>query len=86
MRRSTQCDAEFCKHDCLQDTHLRQGYQLLYTPHIAKAELWKTSGHLDFYAESMFDRMKVSLREMLCTGVMCLPDSWHATLGGVFER
>ena len=45
----------------LQDHHLKSGYQLLYTPHVAKAEMWKTSGHLDFYAENMFDRIKVGL-------------------------
>ena len=78
MHRNTQCDAVSCKHGCLQDTHLRQGYQLLYTPHIAKAELWKTSGHLDFYADSMFDRIKVNLCPFLrerdaLHGFFCLP-------------
>ena len=43
----------------VQDHHLKNGYQLLYTPHVAKAEMWKTSGHLDFYAENMYDRIKV---------------------------
>lgn len=43
----------------LQEHHLRNGYQLLYTPHVAKADMWKTSGHLDFYAENMYDRIKV---------------------------
>ena len=46
----------------LQEHHLKNGYQLLYTPHVAKAEMWKTSGHLDFYAENMFDRIKVLLQ------------------------
>ncbi len=44
----------------VQEHHLKNGYQLLYTPHVAKAEMWKTSGHLDFYAENMFDRIKVT--------------------------
>ena len=43
----------------VQEHHLRNGYQLLYTPHVAKADMWKTSGHLDFYAENMYDRIKV---------------------------
>ena len=34
-------------------------YELLYTPHIANVELWKTSGHFDFYADGMFDQMDV---------------------------
>ncbi|MEA5596858.1 threonine--tRNA ligase [Rivularia sp. UHCC 0363] len=40
-------------------SHLESGYQLLYTPHIANLELWKTSGHYDFYSENMFDSMEV---------------------------
>lgn len=54
-----------------KEHHLKNGYQLLYTPHVAKAEMWKTSGHLDFYAENMFDRIKIEeelyqLRPMNC--------------------
>ena len=45
----------------LQEHHLGNGYQLLYTPHVAKADMWKTSGHLDFYSENMYDRIKVML-------------------------
>ncbi|HNZ37088.1 MAG TPA: threonine--tRNA ligase [Candidatus Marinimicrobia bacterium] len=39
--------------------HLKRGYDLVQTPHIGKAQLWETSGHLDFYRESMFDGMTV---------------------------
>ena len=42
-----------------KETHIKAGYQLLYTPHIGKAELWKTSGHLDFYDENMYSPIKV---------------------------
>ncbi len=42
-----------------KDLHLQQGYQLVYSPHVAKIDLWKTSGHFDFYKESMFDQMQV---------------------------
>ena len=42
-----------------KDIHLARGYSLLYTPHIAKVDLWKTSGHYDFYGENMYDQMKV---------------------------
>jgi threonyl-tRNA synthetase len=34
-------------------------YELIYSPHIAKLDLWKTSGHYDFYRENMFDQMAV---------------------------
>ncbi len=42
-----------------RQAHLKSGYELLYTPHIANLDLWKTSGHFDFYRESMFDQMEV---------------------------
>jgi threonyl-tRNA synthetase len=45
--------------DYWKKSHLAAGYQLLYTPHIANLELWKTSGHLDFYRENMFDSMDI---------------------------
>ncbi|MEJ2324489.1 MAG: threonine--tRNA ligase [Nitrospirota bacterium] len=45
--------------DFWRDEHLKAGYQLLYTPHIAKLNLWKKSGHLDFYSENMYSPMEV---------------------------
>jgi threonyl-tRNA synthetase len=42
-----------------REIHIARGYALLYTPHIAKDDLWKTSGHYDFYGENMYDQMKV---------------------------
>jgi threonyl-tRNA synthetase len=57
--------------DFWRQTHFADGYELLYTPHVADISLWKTSGHLDFYAESMFgpmqvDERKYQLRPMNC--------------------
>ena len=54
-----------------KQTHTQAGYEFLYTPHIANLELWRTSGHLDFYGDSMFDALKVDeqsyqLRPMNC--------------------
>jgi threonyl-tRNA synthetase len=40
-----------------RDAHLKGGYDIVYTPHIAHRELWQTSGHLEFYAEHMFSPM-----------------------------
>jgi len=34
-----------------KQTHKENGYDLVYTPHVANLELWKTSGHYDFYKE-----------------------------------
>ncbi|MBE0426086.1 MAG: threonine--tRNA ligase [Nitrospirae bacterium] len=39
--------------------HYRAGYKILYTPHIAKLDLWKKSGHLDFYRENMYSPMEI---------------------------
>ncbi len=38
----------------VEEEHEKRGYQRIYTPHIMKAELWKTSGHYNFYRENMF--------------------------------
>lgn len=45
--------------DYWKERHFEAGYQVVYSPHIGKAELWKTSGHLDFYSESMFAPVEV---------------------------
>jgi threonyl-tRNA synthetase len=42
-----------------REEHTRSGYELLYTPHIAKIQLWETSGHTGFYKENMFSTMDV---------------------------
>ncbi|MBW3644633.1 MAG: threonine--tRNA ligase [Actinobacteria bacterium] len=39
--------------------HERAGYQYAYSPHLARSGLWETSGHLDFYAESMYPPMEM---------------------------
>jgi threonyl-tRNA synthetase len=39
--------------------HFRAGYDLIYTPHIGRAELWETSGHVEFYKENMYSPMDV---------------------------
>ncbi|MDW8136580.1 MAG: threonine--tRNA ligase [Thermodesulfobacterium sp.] len=45
--------------DFWKEVHLQRGYQLVYTPHIALRDLWKISGHLDFYIENMFPSMEL---------------------------
>ncbi len=39
--------------------HRRHGYQLVYTPHLAREHLWEQSGHLGFFAEEMYGPMEV---------------------------
>ena len=57
--------------DYWKEEHYRNDYQLLYTPHIARRDLWKTSGHLDFYSENMYssmdiDEVQYQLKPMNC--------------------
>jgi len=41
------------------EEHYKAGYQILYTPHIAKLDLWKKTGHLEFYTENMYSPMEI---------------------------
>jgi len=45
--------------DFWKQEHFRAGYEILYSPHIGRAQLWQTSGHLDFYGENMYSPMDV---------------------------
>lgn len=45
--------------DFWREEHLRADYKLLYTPHMAKLNLWQTSGHTEFYSENMYSPMEV---------------------------
>ncbi|MEC4687454.1 MAG: threonine--tRNA ligase [Nitrospirota bacterium] len=51
--------------------HLQQGYELVYSPHIARLDLWKTSGHVDYYRENMFAPMKVEASEYQLKPMNC---------------
>ena len=54
-----------------REAHLRSGYELLYTPHLAHLDLWKTSGHFDFYRESMFEAIAVESQEYQLKPMNC---------------
>jgi threonyl-tRNA synthetase len=45
--------------DWMREECLRRGYQLVYTPHVARVALWQTSGHEGFYAANMFTPMEL---------------------------
>jgi threonyl-tRNA synthetase len=45
--------------DYWREQHLKDGYELVGTPHIARIDLWKKSGHLEFYKENMFSPIEV---------------------------
>ena len=42
-----------------REEHYKNGYQIVYSPHIAKVNLWHTSGHMDFYRENMYSPMDI---------------------------
>ena len=55
------------------DTYLERGYKPVSTPHIARLDIWKTSGHWDFYRDSMYspieiDDEKYMIKPMNCPG------------------
>jgi len=59
--------------DWLRAALLRRGYDLVFTPHIMRLDLWKTSGHANFYRENMFGPIEVEkaeyqLKPMNCPG------------------
>jgi threonyl-tRNA synthetase len=56
----------------LRDEQLDRGYEVVYTPHIARSHLWETSGHYDYYKDSMFmldvNGQEYVLKPMNCPG------------------
>ncbi len=57
--------------DFWRKEHFKNGYDILYTPHIGKSWLWETSGHLSFYSENMYapieiDKVNYYIKPMNC--------------------
>jgi len=57
--------------DFWRRAHFAGGYELLYTPHIGRAHLWATSGHLDFYRENMYSPMDIDGAEYFVRPMNC---------------
>ena len=51
--------------------HLKYGYDLVYTPHVAKLDMWKRSGHWDFYRENLFSPMDVEGQQYIVKPMNC---------------
>jgi threonyl-tRNA synthetase len=51
--------------------HRRRGYEIVYSPHIAKLDLWKTSGHWNWYKDSMYSPMQIDDVEYLVKPMNC---------------
>ncbi len=58
--------------DFWKTEHRKRGYEIVYTPHIAKLNLWKTSGHWDFYRENLYSPMDVEGQEYIVKPMNCL--------------
>ncbi len=52
--------------------HIKQGYDIVYTPHIAKLDLWKTSGHWEFYRDYLYSPMEVEGQQYIIKPMNCL--------------
>jgi threonyl-tRNA synthetase len=57
--------------DWMREQYIKRGYSLVYTPHIARSDLWKTSGHYNFYSENMFKRMELDDAEYQLKPMNC---------------
>jgi threonyl-tRNA synthetase len=70
--------------DWMRDQYLARGYSLVYTPHVMRRDLWKTSGHADFYSDNMFkpmdlDDAEYQLKPMNCPGhILIYRDKLHS--------
>ncbi len=54
-----------------REQHFKRGYSIVYSPHIGRADLWKTSGHLDFYKENMYSPMDIDNFEYYVKPMNC---------------
>jgi threonyl-tRNA synthetase len=57
--------------DFWRKTHYRNGYEILYTPHIGKSWLWETSGHLGFYKSNMYSPMEIDNQDYIIKPMNC---------------
>ncbi|MDD4147957.1 MAG: threonine--tRNA ligase, partial [Candidatus Cloacimonetes bacterium] len=54
-----------------KDAHLKNGYKLVYSPHVGRSNLWQTSGHLGFYKENMYSNMDVEGQDYYIKPMNC---------------
>ena len=57
--------------DFWRDEHQKNGYDFVYSPHVGRANLWETSGHLGFYRENMYSSMEVEGQEFFVKPMNC---------------
>ncbi len=54
-----------------RNEHYKGGYELVYSPHVGKAQLWETSGHLGFYKNNMYSPMEIDNQEYFVKPMNC---------------
>jgi threonyl-tRNA synthetase len=57
--------------DWMRDEYLKRGYSLVYTPHVARRQLWQTSGHEGYFAQNMFTPMELDDAEYRMKPMNC---------------
>lgn len=57
--------------DFWKEEHIRHGYSLLYTPHVAKLDLWRTSGHTEFYQANMYSPIEIEGQDFQLKPMNC---------------
>ena len=57
--------------DFWKKEHFKRGYDIVYSPHIARVDLWKTSGHWEYYRDSMYTPMEMEGQEFLIKPMNC---------------
>ncbi len=57
--------------DWMRAEYIKRGYSLVYTPHVARRQLWQTSGHEGYYAQNMFDVMELDDAEYRMKPMNC---------------
>ncbi len=57
--------------DFWKKEHFKHGYEMVISPHAAKIDLWKTSGHTEFYKDNMFSNMDIEGREYVMKPMNC---------------
>lgn len=57
--------------DFSREEHEKAGYDFVYTPHIGKAQLWETSGHLDWFADAMYPPLEIEQQKYYLKPMNC---------------
>lgn len=57
--------------DFWRQEHLKAGYEIIYSPHIGKSELWERSGHLEFYRDLMYSPMDIEGQDYFLKPMNC---------------